>query len=101
MNEIIEERYPPNEWNIYGAQASDGDNWNDDSNVCYNVLKNQVLPKVQHFSYVEITKRQHQSLWHAYKRVQQEFGDYFAMEHLTGAADIYPVFRDLFRKKAA
>ncbi len=31
MNEIIEARYPLGEWNIYGAQASDGDNWADDS----------------------------------------------------------------------
>ncbi|MCQ9427626.1 YeaH/YhbH family protein, partial [Pseudomonas sp. LJDD11] len=31
MQEIMAERYPSNEWNIYAAQASDGDNWNDDS----------------------------------------------------------------------
>ena len=31
MNDIINERYPANQWNIYAAQASDGDNWADDS----------------------------------------------------------------------
>ena len=31
MQEIIRERYPLTEWNIYAAQASDGDNWDDDS----------------------------------------------------------------------
>ena len=31
MHEVMTERYPINEWNIYAAQASDGDNWNDDS----------------------------------------------------------------------
>ncbi len=29
MNEIIAERYHADEWNIYAAQASDGDNWAD------------------------------------------------------------------------
>lgn len=31
MKKIMDERYSPTEWNIYGAQASDGDNWTDDS----------------------------------------------------------------------
>ena len=99
MTEIVNERYSPAEWNIYGAQASDGDNWNDDSAICYRVLTEHLLPKVQHFSYVEITNREHQSLWHAYDKVKQDFADSFAMEQLTSAADIYPVFRHLFQKK--
>ncbi|NJM55573.1 MAG: YeaH/YhbH family protein, partial [Verrucomicrobiae bacterium] len=31
MGEIITERYPISSWNIYAAQASDGDNWHHDS----------------------------------------------------------------------
>ncbi|GAK87866.1 hypothetical protein JCM19238_5476 [Vibrio ponticus] len=27
MNEIVSDRYPVGQWNIYAAQASDGDNW--------------------------------------------------------------------------
>jgi uncharacterized sporulation protein YeaH/YhbH (DUF444 family) len=34
MSEIMHSRYPANEWNIYAAQASDGDNWADDSPHC-------------------------------------------------------------------
>mgnify|MGYP003694296857 CR=1 FL=1 len=30
MDEIIKERYSPSDWNIYAAQASDGDNWHHD-----------------------------------------------------------------------
>ena len=44
MSEVIERRYSPNEWNIYGAQASDGDNWNDDSPICRKLLEEQLLP---------------------------------------------------------
>ena len=69
MTEIIAERYSPNEWNIYGAQASDGDNWNDDSPLCVDVLKKGILPHVQYFSYVEITRRDPQALWNEYQKL--------------------------------
>ena len=57
MDEIVKERYPVNAWNIYAAQASDGDNWNDDSPVCQQILEKELLPKVQYFSYIEITRK--------------------------------------------
>ena len=70
MQEIINERYSPNEWNIYGAQASDGDNWNDDSPLCSKLLTESILPQVQYFAYVEITKRNHQALWEEYAKLE-------------------------------
>ena len=101
MNDIIKDRYPPSEWNIYGAQASDGDNWNDDSSQCYQLLTQDILPAVQYFSYIEITPRDHQALWHAYEKVMAQFPDAFAMRQLVTASDIYPIFRELFQKRAA
>lgn len=99
MDSILQTRYPASEWNIYGAQASDGDNWNDDSVVCYRVLTEKLLPKLQYFSYIEITTRERQALWHAYEQVMSDFPDTFAMKQLAGVADIYPVFRQLFQKQ--
>lgn len=101
MNDIIDERYPPSQWNIYGAQASDGDNWDDDSSVCYDVLTQQIMKKVQYFSYIEITTGNRQALWHAYAKVAEAYPKIFTMKHLEHARDIYPVFRQLFHKKAA
>ncbi len=101
MDEILQERYPPSQWNIYGAQASDGDNWNDDSSVCYKLLTESLLHKVQYFSYVEITSREHQALWASYEDVLRDFPNTFAMKQLVDATDIYPVFRELFQKKTA
>lgn len=100
-DEIIEQRYPSNQWNIYAAQASDGDNWNDDSTICYKLLVDKLMPKLQYFSYIEITSREHQALWSAYEKVAEAFPDSFAMRQLTGVGDIYPVFRQLFKKKVA
>jgi uncharacterized sporulation protein YeaH/YhbH (DUF444 family) len=100
MQEIIAARFPTSQWNIYGAQASDGDNWNDDSSQCYDVLTHHLLPQVQHFSYVEITPRDHQALWHEYHRVLAEHPDSFAMQQIIEAKDIYPVFRELFQRRS-
>lgn len=101
MSEVIESRYSPNEWNIYGAQASDGDNWNDDSPICRKLLEEQLLPVVQYFAYVEITKRNHQALWREYEHVAEHFPETFAQRQIMEASDIFPVFHDLFQKREA
>ncbi|MEW6981984.1 YeaH/YhbH family protein [Colwelliaceae bacterium 6471] len=97
MNKIIEDRYNANEWNIYGAQASDGDNWADDSPYCRKLLTDKILPKSRYFSYIEITQRSHQTLWQQYQEVANT-NKHFAMRHIKSVEDIYPVFRELFRK---
>lgn len=99
MKDIMAERYPINEWNIYGAQASDGDNWNDDSPLCRDILINQIMPEMQYFSYIEITPREHQALWFEYESVQEAFSESFAQQQLVSAGDIYPVFRKLFQRR--
>ena len=101
MKEIVEARYSPNEWNIYGAQASDGDNWNDDSPICRQILEESLLPLVQYFAYVEITKRNHQALWREYERVAEKYPQSFAQRQIVEAGDIFPVFHDLFQKRDA
>ena len=101
MLEVLEDRYSPNEWNIYGAQASDGDNWNDDSPLCRQLLEKKILPLVQYFSYVEITKRSHQALWREYEHLAERFPESFAQRQITDVSDIFPVFHDLFQKKDA
>ncbi|QYJ80131.1 YeaH/YhbH family protein [Shewanella acanthi] len=99
MHEIQQERYPASEWNIYAAQASDGDNWADDSPACRQLLEQKILPLVRYFSYIEITNRAHQTLWREYESLQQHH-DNIAVQHIRQAEDIYPVFRELFKKQA-
>ena len=101
MHKIIDSRYSPAEWNIYAAQASDGDNWNDDSPICGKLLTDSILPLVQYFAYVEITPQDHQMLWYEYERVQERFPESFAQQQIADPSDIYPVFRLLFERKAA
>jgi len=100
MAEIVKERYDPTQWNIYAAQASDGDNWADDSPQCATLLTEQLLPFVRYYAYIEITQRPHQSLWQEYERLLGSF-DNFAIQPIRQVSDIYPVFRTLFKKQAA
>lgn len=100
MAEVVRARYPVHAWNIYAAQASDGDNWPDDSPGCREIIENDLLPLLQYFAYVEITPSSHQRLWQEYERIA-ETSPNFAMRQIDGAADIYPVFRELFARKLA
>jgi uncharacterized sporulation protein YeaH/YhbH (DUF444 family) len=100
MQQIIKERYPTSEWNIYGSQASDGDNWPDDSRRCTDFLA-QILPLVQYYAYIEISEHSPKALWKTYEPTQQQYPGVFAMQNITGPGDIFPVFRELFRKETA
>jgi uncharacterized sporulation protein YeaH/YhbH (DUF444 family) len=100
LHSIIEARYPTQAWNIYVAQASDGDNWNADSPYCQELLQDKIMPMLQYFAYIEIMPRHHQSLWEVYQQVQKLYAN-FAMENIDNVTDIYPVFRELFKRKKA
>ena len=108
MSEIIEERYPASEWNIYAAQASDGENFPRDSHGCAALLDKHLMPMIQYFAYIEIIDRNEaqlmpsedsgMELWRAYRGVANRWPQ-FAMKRISGPADIYPVFRELFEKQ--
>jgi uncharacterized sporulation protein YeaH/YhbH (DUF444 family) len=98
LNAIIESRYLPQAWNIYVAQASDGDNWNADSPYCQELLQDKIMPLLQYFAYIEIMPRHHQSLWEVYQLIKERYPN-FAMENIDTVADIYPVFHELFKRK--
>jgi uncharacterized sporulation protein YeaH/YhbH (DUF444 family) len=100
MHEVITARYPSTVWNIYGAQASDGDNWHDDSPRCRELLDNSILALTQYFAYIEITDGPPQNLWEEYEKLQASHAGRFAMERIKTPADIYPVFRELFKRRA-
>ncbi len=99
MKKIADERYPTDSWNIYAAQASDGENWADDSPKCRDLLVKSLLPLVQYYAYVEISSGKEQELWQTYSEITETFGDRFAMRNVKEASDIFPVFRDLFERK--
>lgn len=109
MQKVVEERFPVNAWNIYVAQASDGENFSGDSSKCENLLNSTILPMCQYYAYIEILDEREESilhdhekgaeLWRAYKNVK-DAQENFEMKRIFKASDIYPVFQELFTKRS-
>jgi uncharacterized sporulation protein YeaH/YhbH (DUF444 family) len=105
MMEVVNDRYPTDAWNIYAAQASDGENFSGDSQTCSSLLAEEVIPVCQYYAYVEILDEREfelfgnpeagAALWRSYREVAAARKN-FAMKRVTKPADIYPVFRELF-----
>jgi uncharacterized sporulation protein YeaH/YhbH (DUF444 family) len=108
MGEIVRDRYPVSDWNIYAAQASDGDNTSSDNAVVLAQLRDVILPICQYYAYVEVGMDDEDdnqpgggepstNLWRAYRRVSVDAP--FAMRKVRHRRDIYPVFRELFARR--
>ena len=102
---IQRDRYPQDSWNIYAAQASDGDNAGNDTQKTVSMLENDILPVVQHFAYIEVAMsaaiiRGETDLWRGYEPVARRMSR-LAMRRVSDKRDIFPVFRDLFSRKVA
>lgn len=110
MQRVIAQRYPSKDWNIYVAQASDGDNFASDSERCLRLLDGEIMRLCQYFAYVEIIDERESeifgstdngtSLWRAYLKVKERWPN-FDTTRIAKAADIYPVFRQLFTRQPA
>ncbi|TBO34199.1 YeaH/YhbH family protein [Aquabacterium lacunae] len=97
LDEVMQARYPTSEWNLYVAQASDGDNWHHDSSRCTEILENKILPLVRYFAYVQVAQTE-QNLWEEYLALSERH-KHFAMRKVLDQSQIYPVFRELFKKE--
>ncbi|MBK6702853.1 MAG: YeaH/YhbH family protein [Caulobacteraceae bacterium] len=107
MQKIVRERYPVDQWNIYAAQAGDGDNTSSDNAVVLAQLRDVILPICQYYAYVEVGMDDEDdhpgagepstNLWRAYRRVSVDAP--FAMRKVKHRRDIYPVFRELFARR--
>jgi hypothetical protein len=53
-NQIIDKRFPPDQYNLYAFHFSDGDNWGDDIPHCVEILTKKLLPKLNLFGYGQV-----------------------------------------------
>jgi uncharacterized protein len=105
MLKIVNERYPTGTWNIYAAQASDGDNYGADSGRCVELLGQHILPLCQYFAYIEVGDgsggpMRDSDLWRSYGEVTPAH-DHFAMKRVNDPTQIFSVFHELFAKERA
>ena len=100
MSKIIKERYSK-DWNIYAAQASDGDVWDrSDAQDCARILDADILNSVQYMIYIEICRRSEGDLWQSYKRIADKRSN-FEIGKIDEVGGIWKVFQDFFKKKTA
>jgi uncharacterized protein len=107
MLEIQKERYATADWNIYAAQASDGYTQSGDARRCVEMLNGDIMPLCQYYAYIEILDEREMEvfasedsgaeLWRAYRTVAELWPN-FATKRISKPADIFPVFRELFKK---
>ncbi|SHL44551.1 hypothetical protein SAMN05444159_5919 [Bradyrhizobium lablabi] len=105
MHEIVRSRFRPADWNIYAAQASDGDNSTSDSDAVSRLLTEKILPVSQFFAYLEVGESggstfdmSDSSLWTLYQRLRAE-GVPLSMRKVSDRSEIFPVFHDLFKRR--
>jgi uncharacterized sporulation protein YeaH/YhbH (DUF444 family) len=108
MAEVVADRYPIGNWNIYAAQASDGDNLPIDNEKTVALLKTCILPLCQYYAYIEVGREREErrrgaaeppsTLWRAYELILDPKTP-MAMRKVRDRRDIYPVFRELFERK--
>lgn len=104
MANIIKERYPLNQWNIFGTHISDGDNYTPDNSIAREILSKSILPISQYFAYVEVKKDANpgtgtnSDLWPVYQPLVG-VNKNFVMSVIGNVAHIYPLFRKLFEKR--
>jgi uncharacterized protein len=105
MKGIVAARYRPQDWNIYAAQASDGDNSYGDGEITAQLLRDSILPVTQYFAYLEVGDEDeprhggsNSSLWGAYENLRAE-GQPLAMRKVNARGEIFPVFRELFQRR--
>jgi uncharacterized sporulation protein YeaH/YhbH (DUF444 family) len=105
MHEIVRSRFRPADWNIYAAQASDGDNSTSDGPAVSRLLTEKILPVSQFFAYLEVGASggstfdmPASSLWNLYERLRAE-GVPLSIRKVSERSEIFPVFHDLFRRR--
>jgi uncharacterized protein len=105
MHDIVRSRFRPADWNIYAAQASDGDNSYSDGEVSGRLLTEKILPVSQFFAYLEVGQEAattydmpDSSLWTLYQRLQAD-GAPLSMRKVNERSEIFPVFQDLFKRR--
>jgi uncharacterized sporulation protein YeaH/YhbH (DUF444 family) len=104
MERVIRARYNVHDWNIYMAQASDGDNTDSDSQLAQEKL-GAMLPWMQYAAYVEIG-REHASdyfqaratsVWRMMESLAAEHPN-LAQRRITDENQVIETFRSLFSK---
>jgi uncharacterized sporulation protein YeaH/YhbH (DUF444 family) len=105
VDRIIKDRYPVNDWNIYLAQASDGDNATEDRDAVHTKL-NKLLSDLQYMAYIEIVRRgsyasfgipAESEMWESMEKLEPIHKN-LQCRKIQNERQVIDVFRSLFSK---
>lgn len=107
VNNIINERYPLDAWNIYVVQASDGDNYSGDNDDSRELLE-EILPKVQYYVYAEVRDlssfqnsmydTRKTGVWNIMEELVWHY-EQLAMVQISNVDRVVPIFRQVFARE--
>ena len=100
---MIQEKYKPEDSNLYILQSTDGDNWDGDNQNVSEWLS-KLLPIVQFFGYIQIDREANEDYFFGISKVMNVYKE--KMDHfknlqakvIRNEKDIWPIFRSLFSK---
>ena len=93
--QVIEERYPPADWNIYAFHCSDGDNWEEDNARALELVK-KLCQVCNLFGYGEILTGT-SSIRRLYQAELSEAN--FVLVNIGSREEIWPALRDMLARE--
>ncbi|NUQ65162.1 MAG: DUF444 family protein [Pirellulales bacterium] len=106
--ETIDQRYSPEQWNIYAFHISDGDNWQDDNRHvvetarkllgCCNLFGYGQVNPTESFYFPVGASMQWSTVFDVLKPLQNEFPN-VGFVKIEKKEDVYPQFRELMTRE--
>ena len=100
MDEIIRERYSPQRVEHLRRAGHRRRQLAPRLGRCRELLTTQLLPLCRYFAYVQVAEDE-QNLWEEYAQLREHHPHFAMQQDRRRRREIYPVFRDLFKKQAA
>ena len=106
ISDIIKKSYPVDDWNIYIAQCTDGDNSSSDNVEVERIIESELLPVIQYYAYIQVRGYDEAgsymwysySAWPIYKKLDDTHQKVVARQ-IDDRSKIWTVFHELFSKK--
>jgi len=104
VNNILNDRYPLDAWNVYCVQASDGDNFDHD-NADLRTQLEVLLPKCQYYVYNEVLQgtsyRSNGHITNVFEVMNDLKDDHhnLSIVNIASIEEVVPTFRKIFSKK--
>lgn len=104
VDEIIQQRFHPNSWNIYIFQCSDGDNWPDDTEKTLTIMENlKRISQLVGYCEIDTSANRSDDGWFANSRLSKVYKPIvdkkFKMAEVNSKKDVWPAFNKFFSKR--